>query len=275
MPWSTDVRISGIPSVAVTLSWKLCTLIPIWPWSWYIANSDVGTSPLLSAVENRVRRKRTGWHTMFCSTGVPDFLRDLVDLLPAKQATVAAVRIQRGDRYDAAGPIRQAVSESWHMRSLSSTFAAGHEPSRFDQRLVRGQMHDRADPKASSASSRWPSRQGVSRTRISGWHDVATRSRPACMRLLVHRGTCIIAAPFLDPMVARAQRSSAADATLCLQAAVTVPIYKSVAWGTLTSTSSQFSGTDRTVWSVNTVQRPRWSVATHSRQRVRRRHSTP
>ena len=39
VPWSTEVLMNGSPRLTLTLFAQLCTLIAMWPWSWYIAST--------------------------------------------------------------------------------------------------------------------------------------------------------------------------------------------------------------------------------------------
>ena len=139
VPWSTDVRMIGRPSVTLTPESKASSFIGPWPWSWYMHTIA------------SYRRRCTAWkNTVSAGCGplasMPSLDRrgdrrgDLLDVLRAEQAVLAGVRVEsaHGDARPGEEAAQRRVGQLDHVEH-----ARGRDPlDRLAQRAVRADVGD-------------------------------------------------------------------------------------------------------------------------------------
>ena len=139
VPWSTDVRTIGRPSVTFTISPNDSALITGKPWSWYIATTTSQRRERLGR-ERRVGGHRAGDGEAFRRELAHDGLDDRA-LLVAERAALARVRIQPE-----------------HERSAAARYGSGSRGRRCTIRSscssLRGVERGGPRPAAADASSR-------------------------------------------------------------------------------------------------------------------------
>ena len=95
VPWSTDVRMNGNPSVTLMPWPKLAAFSTGSPWSWYIA-TIASKRRAIPGTNTVSAGKRTG-HVVAGGAQRGDRRRDDVDLLAAEVPALAGVRVQAAD----------------------------------------------------------------------------------------------------------------------------------------------------------------------------------
>ena len=163
VPWSTEVRTIGSPSVTLTAWPKPACLSTGSPWSWYMA-STASTPASCSRQEQRVGRQRAD--ELRARAAQPREHRlDHLDLLAAEVAAFAGVRVEaahqdarrRDRRTCAAGRRRGCAARD---RSARGVMAARHLCERQVGRRERHAQRRRR-PASSPAAQRRSARRGT------------------------------------------------------------------------------------------------------------------